>query len=205
MSSFVICISGIADVVMFTARLQFRRGTMDMTATKTLSIHISALLPPSSAELDVLHNIQVASVLGIGLVYQSSAHRHISEVLLSEIGSDILMRSWDVVDFIKMLHRPGRPPGPEMENSVDRESYSLAAGLALGNVMLAVQYSGVNIFIFFQAFYKSILLLSERNRTVGRVRKRNARLSLLLHEREKEETYGLLTLQQVPMLSLKLR
>lgn len=30
----------------------------------------------------------------------------------------------------------GRPPGPEMENSVDRESYSLAAGLALGLVVL---------------------------------------------------------------------
>ena len=32
----------------------------------------------------------------------------------------------------------GRPPGPEMENCCDRESYSLAAGLALGLVMLGV-------------------------------------------------------------------
>lgn len=32
----------------------------------------------------------------------------------------------------------GRPPGPEMENAVNRESYSLAAGLALGFVMLEV-------------------------------------------------------------------
>lgn len=31
----------------------------------------------------------------------------------------------------------GRPPGPEMENSCDREGYSLAAGLGLGLVMLA--------------------------------------------------------------------
>lgn len=30
----------------------------------------------------------------------------------------------------------GRPPGPEMENCVDRESYTLAAGLALGLVLL---------------------------------------------------------------------
>lgn len=30
----------------------------------------------------------------------------------------------------------GRPPGPEMKNCVDRESYSLAAGLALGLVIL---------------------------------------------------------------------
>ena len=32
----------------------------------------------------------------------------------------------------------GRPPGPEMENAVNRESYSLATGLALGLVMLEV-------------------------------------------------------------------
>ena len=28
----------------------------------------------------------VAAVLGVGLVYQATAHRHIAEVLLSEIG-----------------------------------------------------------------------------------------------------------------------
>lgn len=34
-----------------------------------------------------------------------------------------------------LLQEIGRPPGPEMENSNDRESYSLAAGLALGLVL----------------------------------------------------------------------
>lgn len=33
----------------------------------------------------------------------------------------------------------GRPPGPEMEYCTDRESYSLAAGLALGMVCLGVK------------------------------------------------------------------
>ncbi|KDR08910.1 hypothetical protein L798_00564, partial [Zootermopsis nevadensis] len=92
-----------------------KRGTMDMAATKLMSIHLEALLPPTSIELDIPQNIQVAALLGIGLVFEGTAHRHIAEVLLSEIG---------------------RPPGPEMENSVDRESYSLAAGLALGLVVL---------------------------------------------------------------------
>jgi anaphase-promoting complex subunit 1 len=91
------------------------RGTSDLCMTKTLSIHVEALLPPTSMELDVHQNVQVAALLGIGLVYQSTSHRHIIEVLLSEIG---------------------RPPGPEMENSIDRESYSLAAGLSLGLVTL---------------------------------------------------------------------
>ncbi|CAH1966637.1 unnamed protein product [Acanthoscelides obtectus] len=91
------------------------RGTCNPSLTKTLAIHVEALLPPTSMELDIAQTIQVAGMLGIGLVYQGSAHRHITEVLLSEIG---------------------RPPGPEMENSLDRESYSLAAGLALGLVVL---------------------------------------------------------------------
>ena len=50
--------------------------------------------------------------MGIGLLYEDTAHRHMSEVLLQEIG---------------------RPPGPEMENCTDRESYSLAAGMFILN------------------------------------------------------------------------
>ncbi|CAG9772745.1 unnamed protein product [Ceutorhynchus assimilis] len=91
------------------------RGTCHQHLTKILAIHVEALLPPTSMELDVFQNLQVTGLLGVGLLYQRSAHRHMAEVLLSEIG---------------------RPPGPEMENSVDRESYSLAAGLGLGLVML---------------------------------------------------------------------
>ncbi|TSN48450.1 Anaphase-promoting complex subunit 1 [Bagarius yarrelli] len=92
-----------------------KMGTMDMSVTRLLSIHVPALLPPTSTELDVPHSVQVAAVVGIGLVYQGTGHRHNAEVLLAEIG---------------------RPPGPEMEYCTDRESYSLAAGLALGMVCL---------------------------------------------------------------------
>ncbi|XP_046750016.1 anaphase-promoting complex subunit 1 [Diprion similis] len=91
------------------------RATMDVSMTKLLSLHVETLLPPTSIELNVQQNIQVAALMGVGLVYQGTAHKHISHALLSEIG---------------------RPPGPEMKNCVDRESYSLAAGLALGLVVL---------------------------------------------------------------------
>ncbi|KAG5893112.1 hypothetical protein JTB14_019316 [Gonioctena quinquepunctata] len=91
------------------------RGTCHPCLTKTLAIHVEALLPPTSMELDIPQTLQIAGLLGVGLVYQGTAHRHMTEILLSEIG---------------------RPPGPEMENSVDRESYSLAAGLSLGLVTL---------------------------------------------------------------------
>ena len=46
-------------------------------------------------------------LVGLGLLYQGTGHRHMAEVCLTELG---------------------RPPGPEMENCTDRESYSLAAG-----------------------------------------------------------------------------
>ena len=92
-----------------------RRGTMDPAATKVLSIHVEALLPPTSTELDIPPIVQVAAVLGIGLLYQGSGQGHIAETLLGEIG---------------------RPPGPEMEHYIDRESYALAAGLAFGLVTL---------------------------------------------------------------------
>ena len=59
---------------------------MDVATTKMLSIHINALLPPTSTELDIPHLVQVAAIMGVGLVYQGTAHRHIAEVLLGEIG-----------------------------------------------------------------------------------------------------------------------
>lgn len=62
---------------------------MDVTTTKMLSIHIDALLPPTSAELDLPHSAQVAAILGVGLVYQGTAQRRITEVLLSEIGDSL--------------------------------------------------------------------------------------------------------------------
>jgi anaphase-promoting complex subunit 1 len=47
---------------------------MDISTTKVLSIHVPALLPPTSTELNVPHNVQVAAVLGVGLVFQGTAY-----------------------------------------------------------------------------------------------------------------------------------
>ncbi|XP_041774338.1 anaphase-promoting complex subunit 1 [Anopheles merus] len=93
------------------------RGTSDLTITRLLAVHVEALLPPTAVELDISQNLQVAALFGVGLLYQGTAKRHMVEVLLQEIG---------------------RPPGPEMENYVERESYALTAGLALGLVTLGL-------------------------------------------------------------------
>ncbi|KAI8431904.1 hypothetical protein MSG28_004457 [Choristoneura fumiferana] len=62
------------------------RGTMDLQATKMMSIHLEALLPPSHVELDIQHGILVCALLGLGLVYQDTRHAHLAQVLLMEIG-----------------------------------------------------------------------------------------------------------------------
>ncbi|XP_035788012.1 anaphase-promoting complex subunit 1-like [Anopheles albimanus] len=92
-----------------------RRGSMDETLTRMLSVHLEALLPPTSVDLDIAQNVRVAALMGLGLLYHGSCHSRTAEVLLQEIG---------------------RPPGPEMENYLERESYALTAGLALGLVTL---------------------------------------------------------------------
>lgn len=66
-------------------------GTMDVQATKMMSIHLEPLLPPTSIELDIQQNIQVAALLGVGLVYQGTMHTHYARVLLAEIGEVILL------------------------------------------------------------------------------------------------------------------
>ena len=88
---------------------------MDILATKKISTQLEALLPPTATELPLSHTTQVAGLAGLGLLYQGTGHRHMAEVCLGELG---------------------RPPGPEMENCADRESYSLSAGLALGMITL---------------------------------------------------------------------
>lgn len=92
-----------------------KRGSRDNNIIKVLSIHVDALLPPNSTELDVPAPVHAASIIGVGLLYSGSADSHISKVLLEEIG---------------------RLPGPETNSHVDRESYSLSAGLAFGLVNL---------------------------------------------------------------------
>ncbi len=95
-----------------------KMGSMDLNVTRLISMHIRAMMPPVEIELEIPYNIQISALLSLGLVYVKSANKHISYVLLKEIG---------------------RLPGNEIEkdlNSLDREAYSLTAGLSLGLILL---------------------------------------------------------------------
>ncbi|KAK6443716.1 Anaphase-promoting complex subunit 1 [Oleoguttula sp. CCFEE 5521] len=94
-------------------------GTMDSLVTRMLSVHITSMLPPGAAELNVSPMTQTAGLMGIGLLYYNTQHRRMSEIMLHEI--EIM----DVEDL---------DSGPD---GLRDESYRLAAGLALGFINLA--------------------------------------------------------------------
>eukprot|EP01133_Synstelium_polycarpum_P002635 gene2635-3039_t len=90
-----------------------KRATMEMSVAKILSVHIPSLHPPASIDLEVPSHVQIAAVLGMGLLYEGTANRRMTEVLLLEIGRR-----------------------PTTDRPLDRDSYALSAGLALGLVNL---------------------------------------------------------------------
>jgi len=92
-----------------------KRGTSDNMVFKILSLRLECLLPPTCTDLEISPMCRVASCMGLGLLFQGTANSFITEVLLNDIG---------------------KQHGPEMENHMDRESYSLTAGIALGMVTL---------------------------------------------------------------------
>jgi hypothetical protein len=88
-------------------------GTMDNAITKLLSVHLPLLHPHASADLEVPPMLQVASLMGLGLLYKGSCHRRMCEIMLVE------------------MDRP-----PTEDRLFHRESHSLTAGLALGWITL---------------------------------------------------------------------
>lgn len=89
-------------------------GTMDTLVTRLLSVHVTRMLPPGAAELNLSPCTQTTGLMGIGLLYYNTQHRRMSEVMLSEI------EHVDEPD-------PSEPP-----DGLRDEAYRLAAGLALG-------------------------------------------------------------------------
>jgi anaphase-promoting complex subunit 1 len=93
-------------------------GTMDTLVTRLLSVHVTRMLPPGAAELNLSPYTQTTGLMGIGLLYYNTQHRRMSEVMLSEI---------EYVD----IPDPSEPP-----DSLRDEAYRLAAGFALGYINL---------------------------------------------------------------------
>ncbi|XP_044973473.1 anaphase-promoting complex subunit 1 isoform X1 [Hordeum vulgare subsp. vulgare] len=89
------------------------RGTMHPAISKMLYFHVPSRHPSSTPELELPTLLQSAAVMGIGLLYEGSAHALTMKILLGEIG-----------------RRSGG------DNVLEREGYAVAAGSALGFVAL---------------------------------------------------------------------
>jgi anaphase-promoting complex subunit 1 len=94
-------------------------GSMDTLVTRLLSVHVTRMLPPGAAELNLSPLTQTAGLMGIGLLYCNTQHRRMSEVMLSEI------ENMEIEDTAG-----GSEP-------VRDESYRLAAAFALGLINLS--------------------------------------------------------------------
>ncbi|KAL7524613.1 hypothetical protein ACHAXR_000649, partial [Thalassiosira sp. AJA248-18] len=56
-----------------------KRGTCDPSVSKMLCLHVPSLLPPSFIPMDLASTVQAGAVAGIGLLYQGSSHRLMTE------------------------------------------------------------------------------------------------------------------------------
>ncbi|KAI9699845.1 MAG: Anaphase-promoting complex subunit 1 [Bogoriella megaspora] len=95
-------------------------GSMDLLLTRLLSVHVTRMLPPGAAELNLSPLTQTAGLMGTGLLYYNTQHRRMSEIMLSEIE-----------------HREFEDPSSGSPNALRDEGYRLAAGFALGLINLA--------------------------------------------------------------------
>lgn len=90
-------------------------GTMDSLITRLLSVHVTRMLPPGAAELNLSPLTQTTGIMGIGLLYCNTQHRRMSEIMVSEI---------EHIDT------------ETDEEPLRNEGYRLAAGFSLGFINL---------------------------------------------------------------------
>ena len=93
-------------------------GSMDTLITRLLSVHVTRMLPPGAAELNLSPLTQTSGIMGIGLLYCSSQHRRMSEIMISE------------------LENVEQEDNSHPFNNLRDEGYRLAAGFALGYINL---------------------------------------------------------------------
>ncbi|CDO93646.1 unnamed protein product [Kluyveromyces dobzhanskii CBS 2104] len=98
------------------------RGSMSLKMTKVLSVHVLALLPPGSSNLNIDYKIQSAGLVGLGILYENTHNRRISELFANEITSSINVNDEYVPD----------------------EGYRLACGIGLGLINMGCGEKSTN-------------------------------------------------------------
>ncbi|EGT44928.1 CBN-MAT-2 protein [Caenorhabditis brenneri] len=89
--------------------------TCDLQIHKILATYLTFLMGPTPLEIKIDYAIQTAAVSGLGLLFADSGNMNIAKKLINEIG---------------------KAPNKDEEPITDRPAYKLAAGFALGLIML---------------------------------------------------------------------
>ncbi|ETL36971.1 hypothetical protein L916_11162 [Phytophthora nicotianae] len=100
---------------------------LERSVSKMLCLHVPSLLPSPFGGFSVPASTQTAALLGLGILYQGTGYRLMTELLLAEIA-----RSPSSAQFVGSNSNAGLST-----SSFDQlEGYALAAGMALGLVVL---------------------------------------------------------------------
>ena len=91
-------------------------GTGNRHVTKLLAVHMPALLPTPTVDLNVSLMTQAAGLAGVGLLYMGMKNRRMAEVCLNQISRRDLVQ-------------------PDLSNE-HREAYTYSAALGFGMIML---------------------------------------------------------------------
>lgn len=102
--------------------------TFDRSVSKLLCLHIPALLPSSYGDFSTPLSTRIAALLGLGILYQGTGQRLMTETLLSEIKRSPCSPQFSA----SHLNNTGMTAACFEQ----LEGYSLAAGFALGLVLL---------------------------------------------------------------------
>ena len=110
-----------------------KRGSMDSVISKMLFLHLPSRHPHNYPELEISSLVQAASLMGVGFLFQGTAHRLMVEVMLEE-----------------MVRSPGAKKSRENNElgdgvTHDREGYALAAGFGLGLIALGKGRSAIGL------------------------------------------------------------
>ncbi|QEU60654.1 Apc1 [Kluyveromyces lactis] len=98
------------------------RGSMSLKMTKVLSVHVLALLPPGSSNLNIDYKIQSTGLVGLGILYENTHNRRISELFSNELTSSININDENVPD----------------------EGYRLACGIGIGLINMGCGEKSTN-------------------------------------------------------------
>ena len=92
-------------------------STMDESTSRTLCLHISYLIP-QSLEINIPMSVQCAAIFSLGLLYQNTRNRIITEMMLNQIGRKFNSEKTMNINLV--------------------ESYNLCLGFSLGLINLGL-------------------------------------------------------------------